>query len=540
MGPHAIADHLDQRSDDTSVRWSRVNAAEQYPGQVTPLAWSFQLRTGDQTMRRVFWRMGLLRRDELDSPDEVGQRFIGLRHGRLCANVDVMRDAMDRLPGEAGDALEETLLGAKPDGMRRRPRKRLLSVALSMPVAIRASTRRSPAAAAATKRWWQSWVRRIGEEGASAAREALPEVSRRQFADAEIFGVAAFCQQAIHGALSQVLSPERRGLLLELPSGQEFPEGQFAGALWEYANGRRGRDEVVADWGYFGSDGGDCGSPSIRARPEMLEGLVAAYRGAPSPLELVRASQARRANLVRDILADLRGPRRRTAQWLLGVADQLVLARERGRSAWLQSMDVGRCAGMAIGGELAAAGRLRAPSDVMYLTWPELLDDDPAGFDATVAYRRGLEAWRETFALPNGFAGDPDLLPLEDDRGLETHDDEPRPLGGMPAAAGVARGTARVVLSPFEAGRFRKGDILVCRFTDPSWTPIISLAGGIVADIGGALSHGAIIARELGVPAIVNTRVGTRRIPDGALIEIDGGSGEIRLLGEIIDSEAAA
>jgi len=102
-------------------------------------------------------------------------------------------------------------------------------------------------------------------------------------------------------------------------------------------------------------------------------------------------------------------------------------------------------------------------------------------------------------------------------------------LEGIPASAGVARGTARVILSPFEAGAFERGDILVCRFTDPSWTPIMSLAGGIVADIGGALSHGAIIARELGIPAIVNTRRGTRRIPDGAQIEIDGTTGRIAI-----------
>src|SRR5690606_38923266 len=108
--------------------------------------------------------------------------------------------------------------------------------------------------------------------------------------------------------------------------------------------------------------------------------------------------------------------------------------------------------------------------------------------------------------------------------------DADRPLAGMPASAGVARGVARVVRNPFEAPHFRRGDILVCHYTDPSWSAVISLAGGIVADIGGALSHGAIVAREMGVPAVVNTRDGTRRIPDGALIEIDGGTGRITLV----------
>jgi phosphohistidine swiveling domain-containing protein len=535
-----IADYLEQPGEDLSIRWSRVNAAEQYPGQVSPLAWSYQLQFGDRTMRRVFHRMGLLAKTELASPAAVGDQFVAMRHGRLCANVDVMRDAMDRLPGEAGDAVEEHLLGAKPSGPQKRSRKRPLAVALHMPPALFVSIRHSPAAAAATKRWWQDWIRRIDREGASAARIALGEVTPRQAADAEIFGVAAFCQQAIHGALAEMLPAERRHLLLQIPSGQVFPEGQFAVALWEHANGKRSREDVVEAYGYFGSDGGDCASPSIRATPAMLDGLTGVYRDTPSPAAMIGASQARRAALVQEMLAGTGGWRLRVTRWLLGMSDRLALARELGRSAWLQSMDVGRCAATAVGRELAATGRLRSEADAMYLTWQELLEADPAGFDATVAYRRALESWRDTFTLPNGFAGDPELIPVASHQAAGDEEDSGEPLAGMPAAAGIVRATARVVMSPFEARGFQKGDILVCRFTDPSWTPIISLAGGIVADIGGSLSHGAIIARELGVPAVVNTRVGTRRIRDGSVIEINGGTGEITVISEPAPQEAAA
>ncbi|MBN9571795.1 MAG: hypothetical protein J0H30_12315, partial [Alphaproteobacteria bacterium] len=79
---------------------------------------------------------------------------------------------------------------------------------------------------------------------------------------------------------------------------------------------------------------------------------------------------------------------------------------------------------------------------------------------------------------------------------------------------------------------------LVCRITDPNWAPLMALAGGVVTDIGGALSHGAIIAREMGIPAVLNTGDGTLRIPDGAEIAIDGATGAIRILDDGIDIHA--
>jgi pyruvate,water dikinase len=73
------------------------------------------------------------------------------------------------------------------------------------------------------------------------------------------------------------------------------------------------------------------------------------------------------------------------------------------------------------------------------------------------------------------------------------------------------------------------GDILVCQTTDPSWTPLFLVAEALVIDTGGAMSHGAIVARELGVTCVINTKTGTRDIPDGAAISVDGRSGVVTL-----------
>ena len=109
----------------------------------------------------------------------------------------------------------------------------------------------------------------------------------------------------------------------------------------------------------------------------------------------------------------------------------------------------------------------------------------------------------------------------------------PRPTGaparwtGTPASHGTATGTARIVRGPHDFPRVRRGDILVCPFTDPAWTPLLAAAGGVVTEIGGALSHAAIIARERGIPAVLSVPAATSTLPDGALVTIDGTAGTV-------------
>jgi len=100
---------------------------------------------------------------------------------------------------------------------------------------------------------------------------------------------------------------------------------------------------------------------------------------------------------------------------------------------------------------------------------------------------------------------------------------------GLLAEAFLKRyGPARIVHDPSRADIY-PGDILVAANTDPGWTPILSLAGGLVVEEGGLLNHCSIVARELRIPAVVGVRNATRRIPEGARIVIDGGQGLVRI-----------
>jgi phosphoenolpyruvate synthase/pyruvate phosphate dikinase len=103
-------------------------------------------------------------------------------------------------------------------------------------------------------------------------------------------------------------------------------------------------------------------------------------------------------------------------------------------------------------------------------------------------------------------------------------------ISGLAASAGTAEGVARVVTDPVLSDDFEVGDILVCHTTDPGWASIMFLAGALVVDVGGPMSHAAIVARELGVPCVVNTGDGTHRLRSGDRIRVDGTAGRVERL----------
>lgn len=108
-------------------------------------------------------------------------------------------------------------------------------------------------------------------------------------------------------------------------------------------------------------------------------------------------------------------------------------------------------------------------------------------------------------------------------------EEAPGLLRGMPVSPGVATGPVKVLLSPAERG-VEKGDVLVAYTTDPGWTPLFVNAAAIVLEVGGALQHGAVVAREYGKPCVVGIDQVVTRLRDGALVEVDGTMGTVRLL----------
>jgi pyruvate,water dikinase len=179
------------------------------------------------------------------------------------------------------------------------------------------------------------------------------------------------------------------------------------------------------------------------------------------------------------------------------------------------------------GDKLHRAGRLDSPAQVFDLQFDELLAaaDDPA-LDLR-AVRAGRRPYYDT--LTSQVSNFP---PMIDSRGRIPRP-TPRPcregeFAGLGLAPGVVSGPARTLRSPHET--LARGEVLIAYTTDPGWTPIFANAAAVVLEIGGALQHGAVVARELGLPCVAGIDGITKAIKDGQLIEVDGSAGLVRLL----------
>lgn len=185
-----------------------------------------------------------------------------------------------------------------------------------------------------------------------------------------------------------------------------------------------------------------------------------------------------------------------------------------------------------VGRRLAAMGIIAAPTDVFDLHRDEVpgLLRSPEDRRSLVEERRREQA-RFAAIKPPRYLG----APSEDgggDRfdGVRIASSEPDELRGTGASAGIVRGPARVTLTQSDFAAVRPGDIIVCPSSNPSWVPLFAIAGGLITNTGGVLSHAAVVAREFALPAVVGTGDATTRIADGRLVEIDGTSGVVRLL----------
>ena len=176
---------------------------------------------------------------------------------------------------------------------------------------------------------------------------------------------------------------------------------------------------------------------------------------------------------------------------------------------------------------LVQADVLRDQEDVFYLRFEELHDVvRTKQFDDQIVRRR-KDAFRSYQALtpPRVLTSDGEGV-----AGAYRREDLPAgALAGLPVSAGTIEGRARVILDLGEAD-LEAGDILVTAYTDPSWTPLFVAITGLVTEVGGLMTHGAVIAREYGLPAVVGVEDATRLIRDGQRIRVNGTDGYVEIL----------
>ncbi|GAA5082673.1 pyruvate,water dikinase [Thermocatellispora tengchongensis] len=264
--------------------------------------------------------------------------------------------------------------------------------------------------------------------------------------------------------------------------------------------------------------------PTWQDDPAAVLGLVKTLVTAPAA---PGGEERRVERAMRELLAwpPLRGRRAAAvaARWV-EAARAGVAFREDTHFYFTKPLPVLRRALLEIGRRLRDAGVLAEPRDVFHLRLEELeAAGDPAALtDAAAARLR--TAVRARSARREELTGvpllDPALVfPVRRGAGAL--------LTGTPGAGGTATGPARVIRGPAEFGRLAPGDVLVCPYTNPAWTPLFQRAAAVVADTGGVASHAAIVAREYGLPAVMGTVRGTSVLADGRVVTVDGTRGTV-------------
>src|SRR5712691_1688008 len=273
--------------------------------------------------------------------------------------------------------------------------------------------------------------------------------------------------------------------------------------------------------------------PRWKEAPEQVIELVANYlqaREMINPIEAGQRQRQRRVEAVTQIEAKLDPLRRGIFRVLLKKAQQAMIIRENSRYYVTKFLFPMHKLYAHLGQRWAERGWLKWPVDIFFLTVTEIQAIVEAGTPSAVSQDLHALTANRRLAYEYWFTVvPPDVIGPDGKPVIEEEEENVHVLEGIAASGGQVRGKARIVLDPREAAALRVGEILVTQATDPGWTPVFPLVSGLVLEIGGQISHGAIIAREYGIPAVVNVIGATRHIRDGQIITVDGTNGRVLL-----------
>jgi pyruvate,water dikinase len=277
----------------------------------------------------------------------------------------------------------------------------------------------------------------------------------------------------------------------------------------------------------------DLGMPRWSDDPSHLIGAISNYLRLQDP-DLAPAAQfekgeaaasAMTAELIRRAQQHSRS-KARFVRFALGRARQLVGLRESPKNLLVLTLGVLRAQLAKVGEALAEQGRIHAPGDVFFLDIAEARRAlaGEAMHDLVAERREAYQVELRRRHIPRLLLSDG--TELEALAALAQSPDGA--MSGSPASPGMVTGPARVVLDPVGA-HLEPGEILVAPSTDPGWTPLFLTAGGLVMEMGGSNSHGAVVAREYGIPAVVGVPEATNLIETGQLVTVDGAAGVVSL-----------
>ncbi|HEV3354872.1 MAG TPA: PEP-utilizing enzyme [Acidimicrobiales bacterium] len=528
-----VNDPVDQLTCDPAVTWTSGNVAEAFPGVCTPLGFTFLHDPVELALRSAFHSIGAFRAVDIRVPPRIEDQFWTAFNGRAAANMTQFRALADILPGTSATAIEQQLFGyVRPGTVDHNSFRRYPMIAAKAPLAILSLGKRHDACAAELRTWWNDSVSRVGALDEHGSRRLLEDARTRLRAVMALHFLATFVGSGITDKVTALAkSTGIEGLEARLLTGVGSDENAMAGDLWQLAHGSIDMQVFLDRHGYHGPNEGQLDAVPWREDPSLLESRLLAYRSATkSPAQRADEQAATKTAAIDELVASIGRMKGLNARRTVKLSARFIALREQGKTGFLMVADVARAAARHLATLLAQRGALADAEDVFYLTWDELRDveraDDVAG---KVATRRRQYAERQELRLPESWDGVPEMTRVAISAGGAGAGAGTK-FEGLGAGGGVAQGRARVVTDPATA-ELDEGDILVCEATDPSWVSLFLVAGGVVTDLGGMLSHGAIVAREMGLPCVVGTKVGSATVVDGQRIRVNGDAGVVEILG---------
>jgi phosphohistidine swiveling domain-containing protein len=507
--------------------WTTTNTEEAHPGVLTPLTWSVAGTGIERATRGSLAAIGVLTKAESAVPSRANDRAFAAFRGRFAARLDFFVDVGNRLPGTTGPKMAEQIFSfVPPDAKTVQDRSRYAAIAWRLPVTFACAPRRTRALRASTYAWWRAEVARTPGLDLLAARRQFAAAHNRFNAVGLADGIALLgVVQPLYQQLARLtdLAGVDPGPLMSGHGSHE--ESRLVAEIWATSRDRLDVDMLLLHHGFHGPRTGELGSRSWREDPHPLLATIERYREMPDsacPEEAAHRRTAERQRAESELLAAVPVRRRPPARLLLHLARTHLQL--RGKSGRTQALDVMRSAARRAGELLAADGLVADPEDVFMLTSAELTGALPSDVVDLIAARRGRYELYRGQTLPRVWQGIPAPIARTQTPPARAHT-----LCGIGASPGVVEGRARVVSDPAVV-EMEPGEILVAYTTDPSWSALMFVAGALVVDVGSALSHAAIVARELAIPCVMNTNVGTVIIHTGDLCRVNGSTGEVNIL----------
>jgi pyruvate,water dikinase len=560
---HRRSAQRDRPWDRRKIVWSNANVGEALPGAATPFTWSVLSQFSDLGFRRAFGAMGCR------VPREA--ELVGDFRGRIYINLTEFSSIMSQIPwihpstlvrlggGQYASELDEVVAERSSTGFF-----------LRLPQTVSRYVRENYRLQARIDEFETYFSDERARINGIDPRLLEPSGLDRMLGDVEhlldetgsimltAYANLLTAVLALIGVLRAFARHQRSGFYRELLSGlQDVDSARPGFALWQIARLAREEPEVadrirttelseltvpglpagrtrdalnrfLEDYGYRGVREAEIAAPRWSEDPTLMFAALRSHLAGTVDLD-ARGRDLRHARhqAEQSLEKSVPFPLRAAVRKLLDVVQRFTRMREHLRGHVVEVLGMFRRVALEASRRIEAREPEAGANAAFFLTLAEVrrvLYDENERVSIRVQRRR-LEYERNQ-ALPEPpttFVGFP-----PDDSGIASG---AKRLSGLAASRGTAEGRVRILRDPSQAADFEPGEVLVVAAADTGWAPLFLAASGVVTELGGPLSHAAIILREYAVPAVVNVTNATRSLRDGDIVRLDGDAGTVEVLG---------